>query len=281
MRQQAVRIGPRGLIGVVTHPTGDGPPRPLVLLLNAGMIHRVGPNRLYVDLSRQLAARGFRVLRFDFSGIGDSLSLAETTSFEQRALVETREAMAFAEERYGARAFVAVGLCSGADVSYMLALQDERVVAAGLINGGFTEEQSSPERLEEARQRVQARSYKDRLTDPESWKRLLTLQSDLSAVGRVLSRAWRRPRRATPAPRAGERDEGEAWLLRIHSEGSFSWDLLQQIFGPAGAQLEPLERTQLVYMAGVDHVFTPLRARAQLIDALCRWADTLEIRAEL
>ena len=46
--------------------------QPWVVLLNAGIIHRIGPNRLYVQLARRLASRGHAVLRFDLAGIGDS-----------------------------------------------------------------------------------------------------------------------------------------------------------------------------------------------------------------
>ena len=45
---------------------------PTVVLLNAGIVHRVGPNRMHVLLARALAAAGIPSLRFDMSGIGDS-----------------------------------------------------------------------------------------------------------------------------------------------------------------------------------------------------------------
>ena len=59
------------LSGVVTEPSG--PARSTgVLLLGAGLLHRVGPARLHVELARALAAAGLPVLRFDYSGIGES-----------------------------------------------------------------------------------------------------------------------------------------------------------------------------------------------------------------
>ncbi|HEY5972738.1 MAG TPA: hypothetical protein VIT22_12400, partial [Pseudoxanthomonas sp.] len=59
-----------------------------VVLLNAGLIHRVGPFRLYVRLARELAESGFDVLRFDLPGIGDGQpgSHASNDSFIAEAL---------------------------------------------------------------------------------------------------------------------------------------------------------------------------------------------------
>jgi alpha/beta superfamily hydrolase len=63
----------RSLVGIITDPpeAERDPQRPAIVCLNAGIIHRVGPHRLYVKMARTLAAMGFVVLRFDFSGIGD------------------------------------------------------------------------------------------------------------------------------------------------------------------------------------------------------------------
>src|SRR5262249_27402146 len=66
--------GSRSLFGIHTEPLD--PPRgkrsPMVLFLNAGAVHRVGPNRMYVDLARSWAEHGLTSLRLDLSGLGDS-----------------------------------------------------------------------------------------------------------------------------------------------------------------------------------------------------------------
>ena len=62
------------LVGIMTEPDAERQMerKPAVLFWNAGFLHRVGPYRLYVDMSRKLAAMGFWAVRFDLSGKGDS-----------------------------------------------------------------------------------------------------------------------------------------------------------------------------------------------------------------
>ncbi|HHO68021.1 MAG TPA: alpha/beta hydrolase, partial [Gammaproteobacteria bacterium] len=73
MKERVVTFGPeRNLVGVLTQPDQVRPDLPVLVFLNAGLLHRVGPYRMHVDLARQLAARGYASLRFDLSGRGDS-----------------------------------------------------------------------------------------------------------------------------------------------------------------------------------------------------------------
>ena len=125
--------GDDGLVGTVVLPDAPGgaPAGVGILLFNAGVVHRVGPHRFNVRLSRQLAARGIPVIRFDLAGHGDSARLTGQHSFEAQAVVDVRAAM----DALGAAAhldrFAIFGHCSGAYHGYAAALADERV--AGLL----------------------------------------------------------------------------------------------------------------------------------------------------
>lgn len=127
----------RSLTGVVTVPDvaylREG--APAVLLWNAGLVHRVGPFRHYVELARQLASMGFVVLRFDLSGIGDSEARKDSRSSEERAIAEIQEAMSFLSENKGSRDFVLIGLCSGAIDAHQAAIRDSRVSGAVMLDG--------------------------------------------------------------------------------------------------------------------------------------------------
>src|SRR5262245_3370773 len=126
------------LFGVITDPVRGGASpaekRSAVILLNAGVIHRVGPSRLYVALARSMAAQGWTAVRFDHSGIGDSPARRDGLPFEQSAIVEAREVMDSLQRERGIDRFVLVGLCSGAVTAFEVAETDDRVTGAALIN---------------------------------------------------------------------------------------------------------------------------------------------------
>ncbi len=277
MTERAVVFGPeRALVGVVTEPEG-APDLPVVLLLNAGMLPRMGPNRLYVRLARRLAALGYRVLRFDFSGIGDSPASASAAPFEERALEEAGYAMDFLAGSAATARFIPMGVCSGADVAWALALADPRVVGAGLINGGFIDAERARATLDEAQARVEARYYRSRLFDPRSWARLLSGRSDWTALRRALGRTLGRADAESAAPH-GPRSDLDALLARgtrllaVYSEGSITWDLLEVAFGPHAKTLAAYDNVDLDYVSGCDHVFTPVSAQAALLDRVSEWA---------
>jgi hypothetical protein len=137
IREEAVLFGTATpLSGVVSEPeqAPASPSRPAVILLNAGLLHRVGPSRVYVTLARRLAAEGFVVLRFDFSNIGDSPPRVDGLPFERSTIEETRDAMAFLEASRGPGRFLVLGSCAGADHALRIACVEPRVIALGLID---------------------------------------------------------------------------------------------------------------------------------------------------
>ncbi|HRI49764.1 MAG TPA: alpha/beta hydrolase [Pseudomonadota bacterium] len=142
LREEAVRFGPdERLFGILTEPppAAARPALPPILLLNAGCIHHVGPNRWYVSLARQLAQLGHRVLRFDLSGLGDSQTTPgciENLMYPEDALHCVRAAMSMLATRHGPGSgrFILAGLCSGATVAFQAGLLDPRVVGLIMLN---------------------------------------------------------------------------------------------------------------------------------------------------
>src|SRR5689334_21003043 len=113
--ERARRFGDeQTLVGIVTEPPAGVLPRAAVVLLNAGVVHRVGPNRMHVEIARGLAALGLVVVRVDLSGLGDSESRRDSTPFERAAVLETQGVMSALAAQYGVSRFVTAGLCSGA-----------------------------------------------------------------------------------------------------------------------------------------------------------------------
>ena len=112
--ERAARLGHLGLFAMVCEPLGERSAA-TVVFLNAGIMHHIGPARLWVTLSRQLAARGIRAIRLDLSGLGES----PVRPGQRPHLVHPLEAMddvALAFEGLGLAPndVVLAGLCSGA-----------------------------------------------------------------------------------------------------------------------------------------------------------------------
>lgn len=128
--EKAVTIGGSSLAGIVTEPPAGKAKTnlPAVLLMNAGILHRVGACRLHVKLARQLANQGYRCIRFDHSSIGDSGARRGSMAFEEAAVLEVKDVMEYMVKTYSAKTFMLFGLCSGADVSFDVSIIDKRVV---------------------------------------------------------------------------------------------------------------------------------------------------------
>lgn len=121
-----------GLVGTLsTAPQSAGI---AALLFNAGVVPRIGPNRLNVRIARALATSGIPALRFDLSGRGDSAPARGMESYEQQAVADIRSAMNLLRERTGVSRFALIGLCSGAENAFHAALADDRVVGLTLMD---------------------------------------------------------------------------------------------------------------------------------------------------
>lgn len=130
-------FGPEGrLAGVWTppDPSAARPDAPAIVLPNAYVTPHVGLFRLHVDLARHLAKLGFGSLRFDVSGIGDSVSHPETAPYAERVPVDLATALDFARQVSGAGDLLIIGHCDGANHAFRAALDDERVTGLVLID---------------------------------------------------------------------------------------------------------------------------------------------------
>src|SRR4051794_21796423 len=79
-RPFAVHAGGLTLLGVLSEPAAGRPAADTCLvLLNAGALRRVGPNRIWLELARRWAARGLTVLRIDVARLGDLAAEPEDT----------------------------------------------------------------------------------------------------------------------------------------------------------------------------------------------------------
>ena len=141
IRETACRISPSpDLFGILSEPR-DLPDEdvPTIVLLNAGAAYRIGPGRMNVELARQFSAQGFRCLRLDLCGLGDSVAVKvtdENDSYAETVFRDIELALQVLRNRWGSRRFVLMGLCSGAYAAFQSAAQftDPELVECVLIN---------------------------------------------------------------------------------------------------------------------------------------------------
>lgn len=127
------------LSAVLTEPLTAPKHGRAVLLLNAGAVRRIGPNRGWVEASRRWATMGVPTLRVDVEGVGDSpgeegLYRDDGAMYDPSLYDHVFSAMDFLQARGTAQRFVLAGLCASANWSLHCALQDERVSGLMLIN---------------------------------------------------------------------------------------------------------------------------------------------------
>jgi len=134
MKEYSCQFGLQGrLNGIVTEPR-DGQAKAAFILVSAGLVPRFGPYRLYAILARHLSACGFRVLRFDLGGIGDSGPGEGNLPLKERTAREISAAVEFLAARHPGTDIVLGGLCSGAEDSFRYAEHDERIRGVAMID---------------------------------------------------------------------------------------------------------------------------------------------------
>jgi len=263
MKEQAYSFGDKkGLCGVITDPSEKNADLPGLIILNSGLIPHIGPNRLSVQLARQMSESGYTALRFDFSGIGDSQLRSDFIPFEQSAPLETRQAMDFLQKARGISRFVVTGICSGADTSFFTALEDERIV--GIIPIDFYGVGSVGYQLS---------NYRKRLLQPRSWMNLATGKSDIwnlvSKLPEKLSRKEQKPADTTSSEIEGAFPSTdkivehfhtlfarEFAVLLLYSAGSPSYYNYTTIFRSALRDYASKGVLRITYLKDSDHGFT-------------------------
>jgi pimeloyl-ACP methyl ester carboxylesterase len=284
VNDEAVLFGPgQRLVGVVTHARAGAAPAPHigVILLNAGVIHRVGPNRLYVTLARRLSEAGLTVLRFDHSGIGDSSPRDDHLSFAESSVAETRDAMNWLASEHGCERFVLIGLCSGTLTAFNAAHADRRVAALVLLTALLQDPSTVPaEVVAEASDRRVARSYLvEKAGRGNAWRRVVTGKANYGNALRTLRRlAIRRFRR--PAIDKGTADliaRLEQVLARgvpilfLFPEPTTVLEYFRMTLEPRLQSLRRHGRIDATVVTQADHTFTRLRDQKRVVELVSGW----------
>lgn len=306
IRESAWRIGQSpDLFGILSEPAlAPSAELPTIVLLNAGAAYRIGPGRMNVEMARQFSAQGFRCLRLDLCGLGDSVTQAasdENNSYAATAFRDIEAALSALRERLGPQKFVLMGLCSGAYAAFQSAVQftDPDLVESVLINpltyywrDGMSIEDAPTSDL------IQEHYYLTSALQPDKWLKLLSGRSHIGIRGalRIVARRLGLAKRSRPQV-AAERCSSAATAVSSpagpsHPETEDLTNDLKQVMAAgrhlsmffstsdpgysiltskAGRQTKHmLKRGQLSlkFLEDSDHTFSRHAARRKLIDAL-------------
>lgn len=136
MKETILKFGPnKSLLAIVSNPDYPIENSPVAIMLNAGVINRVGPYQLHVDIARGLAEAGFRAVRMDMSSFGDSATRDDVDTHDEASLKDLQDAFDALADKYRANSFVLIGLCSGAYRAHVIAHADPRAVGLIAMDG--------------------------------------------------------------------------------------------------------------------------------------------------
>ena len=261
------------LAGIVSIPETPDPRLPAVVLLAPAQYPRWGPHRLYVLLARHLAGLGFTTLRFNFSGVGESLRREDEIPEDEAQLLETSEAMDYLDRVHGVRRYLAVGLCRSAWIALHTARRDSRLAGLVLLN---------PQSLASERQSALHLNAKSRRTLEQSirrgssWHRFFSGKADYRGKLAMLRTVVRD--RLNPSPLEAEIDEATGHLTELDTRGVrilvVVGDWADEHFDPcmdAILQKSRMSGLRKEVIAGCDHAFTPLAAQRALVEIIDKW----------
>lgn len=270
--ERVLNFGPgKSLVGILCEPpSGKGiEGAPAVITWNVGINHRVGPYRVYVDLARKLAERGFTCLRFDVSGLGDSTVDAENTGTDaRRAMSDVESAMSALREQRGIKSFVLVGFCSSVDAAHSLGAVNPDVAGVVYLEGyGF-------------RTRQYYVRYPLRLLDRNRWRRRLAiwLPTVLPQVfgsqpltmerEEVYVRDYPTPERF--ANEVKQMVKRGVRLFFLYAGGDTTYTYRDQLFDMLGPDVSK-DAIDLEFQANADHTFFVTADRERAVRDVVGW----------
>lgn len=238
---------------------------PIVVLLNAGLLHRAEPFRLNVLAARRLAAKGYISVRMDLSGKGDTppregLINRESVALDWKFLCEALD------RQFGRRPTIILGLCSGADNGIKLSAVDLRIRGLILLDARSPQDRG-----------FRARRLLSKALDAHRWAHL-----PAKLLQRLIGRTT-----APGTPNLGLRDfpraddlerciknltEKDGRLLMVFTSQAvdhynFEGQFVKAVATPG---LEKICREH--YWPDAEHIYPVQAHRDRLLDAIEAWA---------
>jgi len=254
-----------------------------VLLLNSGSLHRVGPQRLYVNIARDLGLAGFLSLRFDFSGLGESFAIETNLPFKEQLKHEISWAMSYISSHKNIHKFIIIGICSGAETAFHFALNNPSIVGCIPINGIYLEGDEYVSVIDNALERTKVRYYKKNALNLSRWIKLLTGKSKVLSNRKLLVSKFKHlltnqtskviEQKSEPQilNRHRQAYNSKTKLFYIICEGSVAFDLFELLLKDWFKKENTSDHFKIKILADTDHLFTLSYSQSILRHEILDW----------
>ena len=280
----------RTQFGIVARSKTVAPNGRAFIILNAGSQHRIGPNRLWVTLSREWAQTGAIVLRLDISGIGDSRTRpgeTENDVYAKAGTTDIADAIEYLRREWGATTFDAIGLCGTAYHGLKAAAQGVPLDSVLAINQQvFFWDPTRPIDELPAEALAKISRYRGALRNVEIWKKVFRGDVHFQTEGRILLRrlvdfSSNKGRSVARHLNLSLNDDLAAELTAIakkkvrlrfiFSEGEGGASLLYELAGSTARNLERDGAFSLEWVPGTNHTFTAVWTHRLLKERIDAW----------
>ncbi|MCD7962096.1 MAG: alpha/beta fold hydrolase [Rikenellaceae bacterium] len=285
-----------GLTGIITRPANETLCKDFcIILLNPGIIHKIGVNGLNVKIARKAGCSGYTCFRFDFSGLGDSVSSRFVNDPDKQKLMEVRLAMDIVQKKTGISKFILKGICFGSEIAFKYALADNRVTGLILIDGIYQDRTKIEPVLKDAYRSQTLRYYKKNKFNFDRWLKLITGKSELMRrikmkdVFSLFTEKFRTVKSSnniSSPERPDITDSVNQWMrllenstkiLLIFCEGGLFIDVFNLTVARPLNSLPNKNQITFNYMKNVDHTFTPIWSQHKLISTIMDWLDNVSL----
>lgn len=261
-REQAFRFGAdHHLIGIAGLADTSAPIG--VIVLNAGMLHRVGPFRMHVELTRRLNAAGYPTLRMDLSTLGDSGASSRPLSRIDQVRADVSDAMDLLTTHAGCQRFVLIGLCAGAANAHAVAASDRRVAGVVFLDGFVYRTVG-----------YRLRHYLPRLLDLQRiWRYVKAAPKRLTATRNAETFEITIPPRKQVQTDYADMLARGLQLCFIYSGGISAYFNASRQFGEMYGRLAQHAGATVHFLAHTDHTYALTGDRQLLLDTIGSWLD--------